>query len=259
VDTVVSFSFLPSISLICRLPAIMAPRQSHAVNLAMRIEATAVTSHAIACLSCQRRHLRCIRSPISSRCSGCVRSNHRCITDSSSLSRDPFLSAVRADIRRLRTSLLAFDRSLQSITSGVSLSVVRESPNSPGPGTGVNPLTHVGSEPSDGQVEILSRHQSPVESILNPSDITPVVVSSSNSTSIPLESLLNPVHSVLPSRFSLSPVSASSETIALSSGLMDEPPFAFVDPSLLLLDEFVFPEPPAGVLDFGSLFNVSDS
>jgi hypothetical protein len=40
---------------------------------------------------------------------------------------------------------------------------------------------------------------------------------------------------------------------------MDEPPFAFVDPSLLLLDEFVFPEPPAGVFDFGSLFNVSDS
>jgi hypothetical protein len=91
---------------------LMAPRRSRASALAARIEASATSSCTLTCLSCRRRHIRCIRSSISSRCAGCVRSNYRCVTDSTA--RDPFLSTVRADICRLRASLLAFDRLIES-------------------------------------------------------------------------------------------------------------------------------------------------
>jgi len=87
-------------------------RVSRAVALADRVEASAGDSVSLPCTSCTHRGLNCIRSPLSTRCSNCIRSNYRCYV-ASDRGRNFYVAAVRADLRRLQASLIALDRSLR--------------------------------------------------------------------------------------------------------------------------------------------------
>jgi hypothetical protein len=78
-------------------------------DLARRIESSGSVSRA-ACLACRRSAHQCIRSVVSVRCARCVRRNQRCLAFTSGDGYNPYVSTVRADIRRLRASLTSLER-----------------------------------------------------------------------------------------------------------------------------------------------------
>jgi len=256
----------------------MAPCRSRAATLADRIEASAVSSHSIACLSCQRRHIRCIRSLISSRCAACARGNHRCVTDSST--HDPFLSSVRADIRRLRSSLLAFDRSLENAACNPRSSISEGSPRlAPARSSSSNNFAIILPQRhslSGSRANSLVPDNGPSNSVgrdsVSPGNFTvPVsLVGSSSGTPVPSaeSNAATPLASSIPIDFLLNPATASSSVDSIVSpssgpavsflGTTANPPFEFINPSALFLEDFEFPDLPAGVYDLGSFFATSD-
>jgi len=237
----------------------MAPR-SRAAILATRIEESAVDSNAVACSSCQRRLIPCVRSPISIRCAGCVRSNYRCVVDPVSVTTNPFTSAIRADIRRLRSSLLAFDRFLHARAPEVPAiafpgSLTTEplcASTSPGFDDGFSSSSISVTSYAESRPEVpLSRRSSVValhspdasESSLDRSSgvASPSFAGTSNgssgndatiSTLIPLASLLNPVSSF---RSSTNP-SFTEVSESVSSPSMEVVSAPFAGPAPLVTD-----------------------
>jgi hypothetical protein len=100
------------------LPVVIMPRTParRSADLARRIESSGSVSHA-ACLACRRAAHQCIRSVVSVRCARCVRRNQRCFAFVSEDGLNPYVSSVRADIRRLRTSLTALERFVSFATA----------------------------------------------------------------------------------------------------------------------------------------------
>jgi hypothetical protein len=93
------------------LASITMPRTSlrRALDLAYRIESSGTVSQS-ACLACRRVSHQCIRSIESIRCARCVRLNRRCLSCTPPGGYNSYVSVVRANIRRLRTSLTTLER-----------------------------------------------------------------------------------------------------------------------------------------------------
>jgi hypothetical protein len=230
-----------------------------ALALASRIESSAVTgsSHS-ACVSCRRQSRPCIRSNLSIRCSNCVRFNRMCVPFVSQTGRNVHISAVHADIRRLRASLVALERFIT-----FSVAVPRDSvPSSP-----------VSSSPGDPRSSTpASTSALPEGSVDTMGDFTPA-----SDRRFPF--LLSVVDSRNSDYFSIGPsatdagadylsvvapdVAPVTLSVVGSSVAASDIPSAFVDPSLLEFPDPVFlsyepfPEPPAGMPDFSLFFDMS--
>jgi len=268
--------------------------RTRTLALARRIEASSVPSNLV-CSSCRRRAIPCIRSPVSTRCSGCVRGNYRCVLVSCDSERNSFTASVRTDIRQLRSSLLALERLLAIAADDnwapVSCNDLLSRRSS---GVGSPLLSQVGASSPVIPIVDDRSHESlaPVVSVAS----TPFRDPSSSpgvSSALPLSFLLNPqspssrssslsgaLHSldqpVAPSAslnggmgpdsvqrsFNQSVVSDPSRNVLVVDPVNSansesfEPPSAFVDPSFLVSSDYA--QPPYDMYDLGAFFITSD-